>query len=261
LLTVLQLDSDTTSTLKRRLKKLTKQLGAVRELDVSMIVIQELGRDPRYPSTAVKRVTASIEDARRAARDHLVTKLPLAKLRRLAYRLEQAVRRRESNKGGHRPGKHESRRAWLWTGDARAVRRADQVRLAVEAAGAMYNAERLHEVRIALKKLRYAAELRVEARHRRATADIGVLKGVQDLLGRLHDLEVLIAHVRHMQASPRAPEVTEWHELGLVVHAVEDECRGLHARYIHGRTKLIAVVDRIAGAKLRRVLVRHRAIS
>jgi len=48
-------------------------------------------------------------------------------------------------------------RAWMWALDARLGRRADRVRAALDAAGALYHAERIHGVRVALKKLRYVA--------------------------------------------------------------------------------------------------------
>src|SRR3712207_6954937 len=50
---------------------------------------------------------------------------------------------------------------------------------------------RSHEVRIAVKKLRYALELVRELSGSRATAHLRTLKKVQDLLGRMHDFEIL----------------------------------------------------------------------
>ena len=79
---------------------------------------------------------------------------------------------------------------------ARAARRAEGLRAAIENAAGIYLPDRLHEVRIAVKKLRYALEIARDLSGSRATARIRTLKRVQDLLGRMHDLEMLIARTR-----------------------------------------------------------------
>src|SRR5262249_36788721 len=50
LVPVLGLSGDTARKVGQRLKKVTKRLGVVRELDVLMLMIDELGRDSRYSS-------------------------------------------------------------------------------------------------------------------------------------------------------------------------------------------------------------------
>jgi hypothetical protein len=75
-------------------------------------------------------------------------------------------------------------------------------------------------------------------RHLRPT-DIALLKTMQDVLGRLHDLEVLAERVRQMLAvSP--PDLTLWRQLGSLVHMLEDDCRQWHARYMHDRDRMSA---------------------
>ncbi len=194
LLPVLGLKAETARKLNRRLKKVTRDLGAVRELDVLAVLIQELGQNSRYLPAASKRVARTVDQARDAARQRLAAKLPLAKLQRLAGRLESAVKDRRSKNGGRPPREPASKQAWLWAVDARAARRAARLAAAIDAAGALYQPARLHAVRIAVKKLRYASELGLEGRRRRATADIEVLKSAQDVLGRLQDLQVLIEY-------------------------------------------------------------------
>ena len=68
----------------------------------------------------------------------------------------------------------------------------------------------------------------------------------QDLLGRLHDLEVLIERARQTQASLSPPLLKTWREVGLLVRALEDDCRALHAHYVRSRTKLLAIANRVA---------------
>ena len=108
----------------------------------------------------------------------------------------------------------------------------------------MYLPERLHDVRIALKKLRYAVELAAEAAARRGDADLPLLKRGQDLLGKLHDLQTLIEHVRQTQASLTPPSLSVWRELDLLVASLEDDCRRLHGRYMRLRDELTSVAAR-----------------
>jgi hypothetical protein len=68
------------------------------------------------------------------------------------------------------------------------------------------------------------------------------LKKAQDTLGRLHDLQVLEAHVAAVQAAPPARELPE-DSLAAVARALEDECRHLHGRYIALSPALRTTVD------------------
>jgi CHAD domain-containing protein len=250
LLPILELDGGTTRTLDRRLRKVTRQLGAVRELDVLMLMLQELDGNSRYSSTALKAVGAAVADARTAARQRLAAILPLAKMEGLASRLERAAQHLErDDQNVHARRTPGLRQAWIWALEARVGRRAIRVRSAIEAAGAVFVPSRLHDVRIALKKLRYGAEVLADAQSQRATADIAAFKDAQDVLGRLHDFEVLAERGRDMQASLSPPDLTAWREIGSLIHAVEDDCRPLHARYMHNRIKLLAIADRLGAAK------------
>jgi CHAD domain-containing protein len=250
LLPLLELDRDRIRRLTRRLRKVTKQLGSVRELDVLILLIQELAENGRYPPMALTRLRAMAAPARDAARERLSANLPTAKLERLALKLERALEELKSDGArSGRNGANGSRRAWLWALEARLARRAALVRAAVETAGAVYAPEHLHRVRIALKKLRYTAELAAEARRTRITADTVALKAAQDLLGRLHDLEMLLVRGREAQGSLSPPDLTAWRDLDSLVHVVENDCRQLHARYMRDRTELIAIANRMGAGK------------
>jgi len=103
--------------------------------------------------------------------------------------------------------------------------------------------ERLHTVRIAMKKLRYAVELSTEISGAKHRSGLSALKRGQDLLGRLHDLQVLIERVRQVQASLTPPNLTIWRDLDALGVSLENDCRLLHARYMRSRDHLAAVVD------------------
>src|SRR5207244_9316211 len=57
---------------------------------------------------------------------------------------------------------------------------------------------------------------------------IRTLKDAQDLLGRMHDLEVLIARTRGIQSSPGASTLKVSADLDRLVRRLETECRQLH---------------------------------
>jgi hypothetical protein len=68
-----------------------------------------------------------------------------------------------------------------------------------------------------------------------------------DLLGRIHDLEVLIARTRAIQGSPNAPTLRVSADMDLLVRHLETECRRLHGRYIAARAPLLAICDYASG--------------
>jgi CHAD domain-containing protein len=253
LLPLLQLDHDLARKLTRRLRKVTRRLGSVRELDVLLLLIQSLAKDGRYSPAALKWLGPIAAQARMSARERMSAKLPLDRLQRLAGRLDRVAESLESDDlrpdrparavaGGHT-------RAPLWAIEARVARRAASLRAAIASAGAVYASEQLHIVRIALKKLRYSVELASDGRSKSAMADLAALKGAQDLLGQLHDLEMLLASVRTAQASLPASDLSAWRQFNALVRAVEDDCRQLHAHYMRDRVRLVAIADRMAALK------------
>lgn len=245
LLPVLQLDQGTTRKLVRRLRKVTRRLGAVRELDVLLPLIDELHESCRGRERALSRVAAAVRAAQGEAREHLAEKAAAAELRRVGRNLESAAK--NLDRADARPGA----RGWRWALDARVARRALALRAAINDAGAVYLPERLHAVRIALKKLRYGVELWSEAAGSKGNPDLRRLKRSQELLGRLHDQQVLIDYVRREQASVAPSDSRISRELDVLVTSLENRCRGLHARYVRDRAVLTALCDRLPARPLR----------
>jgi CHAD domain-containing protein len=241
ILPVLELDPDVARRLGRRLRKVTERLGVVRELDVLASLLEELHEDGRYDSATLARLAGAISDARSRARDRLFAKLPTGELRRIANKL---------NKVAHDLRDHKSSRGWRWAVEARLTHRATVLKHAMIDAGALYLPERLHAVRIALKKLRYALEVAVEAAGAPAANDLRTLKRGQDLLGRLHDLQILIDRARQLQASVDPPDVTLWRKIDVLTTALENDCRRLHARFMRHQTAVRAVCDRVNRLKV-----------
>lgn len=235
LMPILQLDSTASRKLGRRLRRVTKRLGTVRELDVLLLLIDELHVSGRRGTAALGRVGVRVSKRRDEARKKLARHLPADQMARLARKLDRIVGKM---KGAEEKSPKTEARSWRWALDARVAKRAARLAAAMAEAGSLYIPERLHAVRIAVKKLRYAAELASEASRGRGDADLRALKRAQDLLGRMHDEQTLIEQVRQTQASLAPPSVTVWRDLDTLVAALEDDCRRLHARYVHLRETL-----------------------
>ena len=110
-------------------------------------------------------------------------------------------------------------------------------------AGLIYEPERLHQVRIAAKKLRYALELAADAGVAAAQAPVRVLKHTQDALGRLHDLQVLQQHVAEVHAAPPERRGAADGGLDALNRALEEECRHLHAKDLAAQPALLEMSE------------------
>jgi len=221
LLPVLQLEGKAAGKLSHQLRKVTRRLGGVREADVMLV------RD-------------AARGEREEARGEIPGKTASESFGRLVRKLDRASRKLEEAEDA------QTRRAWRWALDARVSRRAVALRLAIDKAGSVYLADRLHATRITLKKLRYAVELDVDARGLKSTNELRTLKRMQDVLGRLHDMQVLVDHVRRVQAALTPPSVTAWRDMDTLLTGLEQNCRRLHARYVGERERLIDICDRLA---------------
>src|SRR5262249_23759557 len=157
LLPVLQLGDDRSRKLSRRLRKVTRRLGDVRELDVLLLLIDELHESQREHGSALSRLAVAVAKERDDARTQMLERLPVAKLRKLSRKLVRAVGEVEAAEAQRSTST--AARGWKWAVDARVAARADRLGKAIEEAGAVYLPERLHAVRIEVKKLRYAVEL------------------------------------------------------------------------------------------------------
>ena len=235
ILPVLQLKAELADRLGRRLKKVTAQLGAVRELDVLSNLVEELKAAGRCDPQALRRVASAIGRERTGARKKLYTRLPTRDLERIARKLEKV---------GDDLLDRKPARGWQWAVDARVSRRAATVVHALDAAGTMYLPERLHEARIAVKKLRYALEVACEAAGTKQSPDIRALKRPQDTLGRLHDVQVLVERIREMQATLASPDFTMWRKVDALIALLEDDCRRLHAKFVRQEIAVRAICQR-----------------
>jgi CHAD domain-containing protein len=237
------LPSDSARALRRRLQKVTAGLGAVRDCDAMLLLIDEQSTGPGARTNPLDHLRIAVATARDEARARLNERLTAGDLRRLVRklgRLVDDVTIAEASKPAA-----PSARGWRWALDARVARRAAQLADAIRNAGPVYLPERLHQVRIALKKLRYSVELGGEAGRHTMGAQLRALKRSQDVLGRMHDLQRLIECTRTVQASLAPPQLSVWHAYDMLVTSFEDECRRLHARYVRASGGLTVLAGKL----------------
>jgi CHAD domain-containing protein len=232
--------------LEKTVRRLTKVLGPVRELDVSLQILDEIEKSGDVPRSAVVRLRRAVLEDRHPMHRHMlrfVERCNVDKLRKRTLSLTHKA----SKKAG--AAKHQ---AQITAAYARAARRAENLRLSIEQAAGLYLPDRLHQVRIAVKKLRYAIEVARALSRSRAEGQLDTLRKAQDTLGRMHDLEVLIARTRMVQGSASAPTLRLSGELDRLVRRLENECRQLHGQYIALRKTLLHVCDQVVAAFTRR---------
>ncbi len=259
LVPVLELQRDTAREVGKRLRRVTQRLGRLRELDVLLPIVDDFRKTGRYSGEALDNVAAAIADDTNQTRQWLRYKLPAQKRERLTHTLDAIARQIDQGKAA-RATRPRDAQAWVWAVDARVVRRARRLGTTIAAAGALYDADRLHNVRIALKKLRYAAELSAEARGMDRTADIDTLKRAQDMLGKLHDYEIFSDRVQRVRDDSTRSTGVDVRAFDALAQAAELECRQLHAAFMRDRVELSAIADRLGSAQ-RAAAIRQRRIG
>jgi CHAD domain-containing protein len=228
--------------LKKSFTRLTRALGGVRELDVAILTLDELASDPSMPSEGLQQLRMVLQEQRQrlyTEMNGIVEHVDLDRLQRKTLAAAERAIEEDADQSDVKRLKSVTRKAG---------RRALALQAAIENAGNIYLADRLHQVRIAVKKLRYAMEIARELSRSRASARIRLLKTVQDLLGRMHDLEVLITRIRALQGSDRAPTLKVSADLDRLVRRLETECRQLHVRYMGFKRKLLELCDYVTAA-------------
>ncbi|MEZ5294155.1 MAG: CHAD domain-containing protein [Vicinamibacterales bacterium] len=215
---------------QKRLRRVTRTLGRVRELDVSAGLYEQLIQDARpHPlaqAAVVRALTAARAAALRAARR--------AWTARSVARLWEAVAALDAA-----PGAIEDVGA---AAAARMATRQHQAREAIAHVGVLYEPERLHAVRIAAKRWRYALEIANDVSPSRpAAALLARLKALQERLGRAHDLHVLAEHLHDVEnrlvsrSRPAARDVRQ------LIRRIDAECRQLHAAFLTHHADVAAV--------------------
>lgn len=225
--------------LRRDLRTLTRALGPVRELDVTLGLVVRLLHDAPELDVALETIRVRLMERRLRCRKRLLRRVDttdvaaiLARVRALAAGAPAGTIRAAVDRAALR---------------RRIAARAEALGRAIDGAGALYAPEALHRVRIAVKKLRYSVELGRAARVAGAARAASRLRRAQDLLGEWHDWQVLSAHASRVQgaADPGDARLADFTALAA---RVEDRCRALHADFMREREELSALADALAAA-------------
>jgi CHAD domain-containing protein len=223
---------------ERQVRKMTRALGPVRELDVALAHLDELGASNLISGRALSRLRQTIARERFVRRRELLAAITPGKMERLRHRLGRAGQ--DSDPAPPPVGA-------LDEAHAQVVRRARRLAASVDRAGGLYLPDRLHAVRIAAKKLRYALEIERELKRSKSTARVTQLKRLQDLLGRMHDYEILIDRTRQVQTSIAGNDRKLTSELDTIIRTLEAECRADHATYMRRRPAVIKLCHVLVG--------------
>jgi CHAD domain-containing protein len=207
---------------RRKLRRLTRALGTVRELDVSLGLLDELARSPQVSRAAVEDVRTYVLTEREARRAVMLERLARVNAEKLGRRLGSVASALEE--AADEP--------WRKALAERLLQRSRRLAIAMNEAGHMYSAERLHQVRIAVKKLRYGLELASDSGLKQASPRVRTMKRAQDMLGKLHDLQVLQSHVAAVQARPESRLWQSHVAMEDLSRHIEERCRHLHGRYV-----------------------------
>ena len=220
---------------RRRVRRVGRALGPVREIDVSIALVEELAQRRLVQGPAGDRLRRHLLDEREERREQMLERLAEIDTRRLERDLAEVARmlglRRQTD-------------AWAQALAGRMAGRARILRAAIVSAGPLYIADRVHAVRIAAKQLRYALEFAGGTGEARTKSAVRQVRIVQETLGRLHDLDVLAGLIQDVVA-PGDPQ--SWHgELEALRLRVEGECRKLHGRYVAKQAILLDICETAA---------------
>lgn len=216
---------------RRRVRRVGRLLGHMREVDVSIEVVRELIRTEIVDPFAGQRLQQYLLDKREEYRERMLDRLSSVNTRKLERDLGDIARVL---------GMRQETDTWARMLAVRIERRSEDLSRAVVEAGALYISDRVHCVRIAAKKLRYSLELSQDTGEAHTRSGVRELKEVQKLLGDLHDLEVLGAIIQDL-TTPSADGVIDPanNELEALRLTLDGKCRELHRQYAASRESLL----------------------
>jgi CHAD domain-containing protein len=236
-------DTDAART-RREVRRLTRALGPVREADVTLQTLAAASERHGWRRTGAAAVRRRLDAERTRRRRRMTAKLDAldmdamqARIADVAAVLEQAQPSDE----------------WSRALGARLARRAAELLRAVKQCGTLYAPDRLHAVRIAVKKLRYALEIAGAADVLESEADLTALHQAQESFGELHDLQMLLGGAQAAAGAVRRTAMGEI--IGSIVTALERDCRERHAEAL---TVLPRLADRAASIRRAAAVLRAR---
>jgi CHAD domain-containing protein len=207
-------------------KKVGRALGQVRNVDVQIALIRNL--EDHAPHTGPSLVLVRQDHERRRLR----------KTRRLIKALERldVAALIQSVADAHPSSVRQRLTASGWPHQLRRllVERAQRALEAIDHATGIYFPRRAHGARIALKQLRYAAEIAQATRLAEMETGVRSLRKSQEILGDLHDRQELANSL----AGYGKDEGVDKEHIQLLRQVLEGEVIQLHGQYLARRDAL-----------------------
>ncbi len=213
-------------------KRMGRALGRVRDKDVLIEVLGSLEARIPHAAPVVVVVRHRHERQRHALARELIRTLEKLQADRVLAKLSVKDRKAGSPYARALTDRSSWRQAL-----GRTVRaRAEAAATAIGHATGVYFPGRIHRARIALKQFRYSLEVAEGTGERTVAHALDDLKHVQDVLGDLHDRQILIEELLQDSASP---EVVD--QITVVTNAIEAENQKLHEKYLALRPRLLEI--------------------
>jgi CHAD domain-containing protein len=215
---------------RKLVRRLTRALGTVRELDVALQILEERADAEDAQGSAIDRARGLVRLERQARREEMLRRLSRVNPEKLRRRLAEFITAAEAAPVD----------AWRRALAARLVHRSRKLDQAITRAGSIYVPDTLHAVRIAAKKLRYALELAAESGVADARPQVTTVTRAQTALGRLQDLQVVLAQIDRA-AAERGLDPPSRAGLALLARSLEEDARRAHGRYLRFVPRLTEV--------------------
>jgi CHAD domain-containing protein len=198
-------------------KALGRALGRARDEDEALRLLDEIER--RSPGTAAAAATLRVR----------LLPHQLRRRRQLIKAVESLDLERLDRLGEVVGGQSGFPRRWGAAPSRPALRaaigrRAETAERKVHHAAGVYFPNRAHRARIAIKKLRYLAEL-LEKRERARKPAVRALRNAQEALGSIHDREMLLSRLSDLMEEEDVQGARE------LARTLEAECRSLFESY------------------------------
>ena len=233
-----------------------RALGRVRELDVMKGMLDNSFDRAPAAAVAVARARRAVQRQQTDARRSMVKTLEgldlphLNRLLSLPRRFAMWPHRADVG-------------AWRSSLRQRIATRAEDMAEAVRHATGVYLPNRSHGARIAVKKLRYAVEAAQDTTLWRPPLLLKHLRRIQNTLGEIHDLQILIDRIDDLVTDPVARA-----ELPSLFDALQDDLASRHREYVARRERLFAIAraceqfaKRGGPARLRRPVIAASAAA
>ena len=230
------------------LKKIGRALGRVRDIDVQLALIADLEHHTTQAAPALVIVRQAYDSERLAKTRKLIKTLERLDVDGLLNRISdthpRALRKRLTSNG------------WRRQLEQLIGERARNAAAAMVHARGVYFPNRAHGARIALKQLRYAAEIGAAIGVLDAAGAIKALRKGQDVLGHLHDRQTLADALKRHAAHD---DIKAAH-IALAREVLEREVLELHRDYLGRRAAVHEACSEIERAALRPWLGRRHIV-